>query len=284
MINSLAKLSVLACLLIYAGTAGADSFSLSVKASACENALVSQSRSEVRYNAYDKAAFLAVKSSPYVRHAAASLDDHSFDILAYRLADKALNDIAIITSQEDENKICLEVSGVLDKQKTDDILRQNKLTGFNPDNVATIAREVNAVLPKSMYETDSAIPLIYIKDIEFYNHKTSSLYTKKLSELLAFEPRVLVTENEELADYLLVPKLALSKIEPINAENSRYSMSVVVELQKKDGKLVDSEQQNRYIIIENSRDKQDIAQKLLAKLLEDAINALSGKLNSLLKD
>lgn len=66
-------------------------------------------------------------------------------------------------------------------------------------------------------------------------------------------------------------------------ENSRYSMSVVVELRKSDGSLVDSEEQNRYIIVNNNENMQETAQKLLTKLLEDALTALSGKLNSLLK-
>lgn len=134
-----------------------------------------------------------------------------------------------------------------------------------------------------MYETDSTIPLLYVDDIEYYNGSASSAFTGKITERLAFEPRILVTETRELADYFLKPRLLLSKIEPVNAENSRYSMSVVVELRKSDGSLVDSEEQNRYIIVNNNENMQETAQKLLTKLLEDALTALSGKLNSLLK-
>lgn len=83
-----------------------------------------------------------------------------------------------------------------------------------------------------MYETDSTIPLLYVDDIEYYNGSASSAFTGKITEKLAFEPRILVTETRELADYFLKPRLLLSKIEPVNAENSRYSMSVVVELRK----------------------------------------------------
>ena len=134
-----------------------------------------------------------------------------------------------------------------------------------------------------MYETDSTIPLLYVDDIEYYNGSASSAFTGKITEKLAFEPRILVTETRELADYFLKPRLLLSKIEPVNAETSRYSMSVVVELRKSDGSLVDSEEQNRYIIVNNNENMQETAQKLLTKLLEDALTALSGKLNSLLK-
>lgn len=53
--------------------------------------------------------------------------------------------------------------------------------------------------------------------------------------------------------------------------------------EKATGSLVDSEEQNRYIIVNNNENMQETAQKLLTKLLEDALTALSGKLNSLLK-
>ena len=210
------------------------------------------------------------------------MDDYGYNVLAYRLADKAVNDITVITVRDDNEKICLEVSGELDQEKTNTVLR-TKQPEFNPSNVAQIAEKIKRELPKSMYETDSTIPLLYVDDIEYYNGSASSAFTGKITEKLAFEPRILVTETRELADYFLKPRLLLSKIEPVNAENSRYSMSVVVELRKSDGSLVDSEEQNRYIIVNNNENMQETAQKLLTKLLEDALTALSGKLNSLLK-
>ena len=105
--------------------------------------------------------------------------------------------------------------------------------------------------------------------MEYYNGKTTSTFTAKITEQLSFEPRVLVTESQELADYFIAPKLVLSKIEPINETNSRYSMSVMVELRKNDGTLVDSETQNRYIIISKEQNAQEIAHKLIEKLLEE---------------
>lgn len=42
-----------------------------------------------------------------------------------------------------------------------------------------------------MYETDSTIPLLYVDDIEYYNGSASSAFTGKITEKLAFEPRIL---------------------------------------------------------------------------------------------
>ncbi len=280
----LIKLSVLVILINLIGSARADSFFVEVNGTACSKINEEQTRSEIRYKAYDKAVLMAVKKCPEVKAVAQDMDDHAYNILAYRIADKALNDITVITVQDDNEKICLEISGKLAKEKIAEIASLEKLPSFKEDSVARIAEKINTVLPKSIYETDSTRPLLYIKETEYYNGKTSSNYTAKIAEQLSFEPQVLVTESRELADYFLIPKLILSKIEPINETNSRYSMSVMIELRKNDGTLVDSETQNRYIIISKGQDTQEIAHKLIEKLLEDGINALSGKLNSLLKE
>lgn len=121
-------------------------------------------------------------------------------------------------------------------------------------------------------EQDHIIPLVYVDNMEYYNHTKTSAYTKKIIEQLSLEPKLIVTEDKNMADYLLKPKLIQSKIEPLNRENSRYSMSVAIELWKKNGALVETEQQSRYIIIENNQNPQKIAKKLLTKLLEATIN------------
>lgn len=279
----LIKLSVLVMLINVIGEAKADSFFVDVRATACSEINEEQTRSEIRYKAYDKAVLMAVKKCPEVKSVAQNMDDHSYNILAYRIADKALSDITVITVQDDSEKICLEINGKLVKEKIAEIATTEKLPQFNENKVEKIAQQVNTILPKSMYETDSTHPLLYIKEMEYYNGNTSSVFTAKIAEQLSFEPRVLVTESQELADYFIAPKLVLSKIEPINETNSRYSMSVMIELRKNDGTLVDSETQNRYIIISKEQNTQEIAHKLIEKLLEDSIKALSGKLNSLLK-
>lgn len=123
-------------------------------------------------------------------------------------------------------------------------------------------------------------PLVYIEDMQYFNRHATSSYTNKISEMLSFEPEIVVTKTKEMADLILIPKLIRSKIEPIDNKNSRYSMSLVIELIKKDGTIIDKGQQNRYIIVKTTENTQEIAHKLLTKLLEDALNALSYKIKS----
>ena len=147
--------------------------------------------------------------------------------------------------------------------------------------LTTPAKADSFLLPEiNSPKQDHIIPLVYIENMEYYNHATTSAYTKKIAEQLSLEPKLIVTEDKNLADYLLKPKLVQSKIEPINSENSHYSMSVAIELWSKDGDLIEREQQNRYIIIESPQNPQKIAKKLMIKLLDATINNLILKIKN----
>lgn len=278
MISKPVLLSVLIMLVSFINIVRADSFLLPVKSSICVDVIASSSRSDIRFKAYDKAAFVAVKSSSYMKEKANILEDHNYNEFAYKIIDYALNDISLITTKDDDEKICLELSGIIDVKKADELLLSQNTSSIETQNVYKIANEINETLPKPLDET---IPLIYIQDIEFYNNTTSSAYKKKMAEKLSFNPKILVTDNKELADYYIVPKLLLSKSEKINDDNSRFSMSIIVELQRANGVVVHKEEKNRYIIITKQEDTQEIAQKLLIKLLEDALMSMSKQLNNL---
>jgi hypothetical protein len=124
-------------------------------------------------------------------------------------------------------------------------------------------------------------PLIYIKDIIYYNNTKSSIYTSKIAELVSLEPNVLVSDNLDLSDYILQPRMLMSKIEKIDDKNSRFSMSVIVEIKTHEGNIVISKQKNRYIIIDNNDNKQELASKLLFKLIKECLKELSPSVNNL---
>jgi len=124
------------------------------------------------------------------------------------------------------------------------------------------------------------IPLLYIENIEYYNHTQSSAYKEQMVEKLSLTPEVIVTEDKKNADFYLKPKLLKSKIDYISPEHSKYTISVVVELRNKADVLVESEQKNQYIIIDNSQNAQQIAQKMLKKLLEKALEDIIIKIKN----
>ncbi|MBR1374030.1 hypothetical protein IJ556_06220 [bacterium] len=124
------------------------------------------------------------------------------------------------------------------------------------------------------------LPLVYIRPLEYYNHQTSSAQSKKISNYLALEPSIIITEDEKIADYYLVPKLLRSKLDPINDNHSRYSISVEIELWSAGGVLLLSEQQNRYIIIDKSQSLQTTARDLLQVLLKKTLDSLMVKIRN----
>lgn len=121
---------------------------------------------------------------------------------------------------------------------------------------------------------DQIIPLIYIKNIEYYNKTQSEEYTSFITNYLSSESDIIVTEDESVADYDLIPKLIQSKIEPINDKNLRYAMTVQVELLAKGGVKINSAEQSRYIVVEKTQNIQLIARQLLKNLLQNALSEL----------
>ena len=91
----------------------------------------------------------------------------------------------------------------------------------------------------------------------------------------------MVTDTKELADYIIAPKLTKSSIDVIDEKNSRYSMSVKIEIKNKENKIILEDTKNRYLIIDNNDDKQALAKKMLTRLLKENIKSLSNKLSVL---
>lgn len=127
---------------------------------------------------------------------------------------------------------------------------------------------------------DQIIPLIYIKNIEYYNQTQSEAFTPLITEYLSLEPSIIVTDDESVADYNLIPKLVQSKIEPLNENNFRYSISVSAELWSQGGIKVASVTKDRYVIVKKTQDVQLVAKQLLKKLLQEAVNTLILKIRN----
>ena len=258
MLQSLLKLSVVCMLLTYSAISKADSFFLPISSKVCvidkENDNIKLE--DIILKVQDKASFIAVKNSNYIKNKLKDIDDYNLSVVSYKIADTSLKDIVAIPSQID-NRVCLDYKASLDTQKADKLLNDVKNKNLNNSKIKEIAQEV-LQMPKSIYEANDSIPLIYIEDMEYYNQKTTSKYTLDITEQLSFEPRILITENKELADYILTPRLVKSSVDIIDEKNSRYSMSIIIEVANLEGEKVIREEKNRYIIIDNTEDMQSL--------------------------
>lgn len=275
------KLSAIVLFMLISIVSKADSFFLPIKSDVCINNNNNEEKQDLIFKLNDKAALVAVKSSDYVKNKALSYNDYEYSLIAYKIVDNALNDTNYEITKENENKICLSFKASLDKQKTDRLFENFKKSNIDKTKIKEIANNINQTLPKSIYENNNRTPLIYIDDLEFYNNTKTPKYKDHIKEQLIFEPSILITEKKDLADFYLNSKVVKSSIDKIDEKNSKFSMAVELKINNSENKEVLKETKKRYIIIDNSLKNQEIAHKMLTKLLNEALASLKDKINLL---
>ena len=275
------KLSAIVLFMLISIVSKADSFFLPIKSDVCINNNNNEEKQDLIFKLNDKAALVAVKSSDYVKNKALSYNDYEYSLIAYKIVDNALNDTNYEITKENENKICLSFKASLDKQKADELFENFKKSNIDKTKIKEIANNINQTLPKSIYENNIRTPLIYIDDLEFYNNTKTQKYKDYIKEQLIFEPSILITEKKDLADFYLNPKVVKSSIDKIDEKYSKFSMAVELKINNSENKEVLKETKKRYIIIDNSLKNQEIAHKMLTKLLNEALASLKDKINLL---
>ena len=275
------KLSAIVLFMLISIVSKADSFFLPIKSDVCINNNNNEEKQDLIFKLNDKAALVAVKSSDYVKNKALSYNDYEYSLIAYKIVDNALNDTSHEITKENENKICLSFKASLDKQKADELFENFKKSNIDKTKIKEIANNINQTLPKSIYENNIRTPLIYIDDLEFYNNTKTPKYKDHIKEQLIFEPSILITEKKDLADFYLNSKVVKSSIDKIDEKNSKFSMAVELKINNSENKEILKETKKRYIIIDNSLKNQEIAHKMLIKLLNEALVSLKGKINLL---
>ncbi len=88
----------------------------------------------------------------------------------------------------------------------------------------------------------------------------------------------LLVDNPGSAAYVLQPKVLKAKIDALNSQTKRIQMVVSLELKMQSASVSFSEHQNRFVLFENGENEQEIAQKLLHKLLRNSGRKLFAKI------
>ncbi len=284
MMNKLLLSLAFALFIVSINIVKANDALLPIEGMSCQSISSSSTRLEARNEAYNKVLLLAVKNSSYLKEVSVDYDDYSFDIISYKVLDNALKDINITTITDDDKKICLELNGFLDGMIIDDILLTESKLETPVKNIEEIAENVNTTLPKSIYEMDVLSPLLFVMDVEFYNNTSTSSFNNYIVDILQKEPNILITDNYELADYIVYFQLTESKIEKIDDENSEYSIAMLVEIRKQDESIFASKIANNKINIKNSDNYQKLANDLSLNMIESMLASLSSELKTMQSD
>lgn len=251
----------------------AETQALSIYGNACEKVIEGESKASTRVRAADKAVFLGVKKLPELARVKSILNEHDVNVLVYRLVDEYIEDLSSSTVSSDAGKVCVEINGYLppeaiEKVQTEFIKAEKPLKEAAPEVVAEVASEVKREVDIKPVNPES-LALVYIGPLEYYNGAKSNKYSKMLQEQFAGNQYFYLTEDDEIADYVITPKVLKAKVDNLDAAHKRLQMVVSLEITGLKNETV-NEYQNRFVLFGAEENEQQTAARLLNKLIETA--------------
>lgn len=246
---------------------------LDINASGCEKMIGGESKSSARIRATDKAVFAGLKKLRQVSEVANRLDSHEANLFVYRLADEYVENLTVKSLAGEDDRVCVEVRGMIDPQnisavKTEFLTENKPETEPETQAVEKAAREVMAEVAVKPADPES-LALVYIDDLSYYNGAKTAKFVPELKNRFADNPYFYLTDQAELADYKLTPKVLKAKVDSLDAGHKRLQMVVSIDIAGV-GDGVVNEYQNRFVLFGAEENEQQIASRLIKKLLENA--------------
>jgi len=293
-------------------TASLDKDAVSVYGADCEKIKPGEARSTIRVRVTDKASYLAVSSLSDLKNARVELNEHDFNVMVYNLVDNNIEDMAVRTTKQTPEEICVEVTGYISGKNIfaaiDEALnRQKEISAATETETPQPVEAENLPLEPQpseetvadktpVYEpdTDKSVPepgpeaildpvamaeasrkgLVYIAPTEFFNNTSSAKYAEILRAMFVKSEYFYVTDNLELADFVINSKILRAKVDPINSDTNRMQMVVAVESRNTDNDERETEHQNRFVLFSGAENEQKVAAKLMKQLLEKAADKI----------
>lgn len=278
---------------------------------ACEKIKPQEAKSSVRLRATDKASFEAVKNLSELDAFKSKSGEHDFNVLVYNIVDNYVEDLAVRTTKQNESEICVEVTGFV---KKDDLAAamsseadsQPEETTFAETGASlssvpsaeeeireepqkTLEPEISApevLIPQEAAQTAEADEakspkkLLYIAPVSFFNNTVSENHKQILKEIFGKNEAFYLTENKDTADYIISAKVMRAKVDPINSNTNRLQMVLSVGVEFTDSGASTVEHQNRFILFANGDNEQEVAAKLMRKLLTKAGEQILNKVEA----
>lgn len=289
----------------------------SVYAIVCENLRNGEPKSSARMRATDKASFKALENLSDLSDYRDKYDAHDYNVLVYNLVDNYLEDLAVRTLAQDNEKICVEVTGYLSTQniaravselsakqeaKYPDqlVVEQAALTEPSPtalppkpelkiseDIAVEKILEEEKTLPQKQIASDPISQAraavddgktkVFIEQTKFYNDTATNAFHSVLAQALQENQVLAITNSLSNADYVVKTKVLRAKVDPLNSQTNRLQMVVSIELINTADASSIQEHQNRFILFESSENEQTVAASLLKKLLRKAGQQIAPK-------
>lgn len=262
-----------------------------IEADACDDRQQDYDTKTMEYRAVDKASFSAVKTSGVIQKYAPNLSSAVIDVITYQLIDEYLTNVQHNITHSDTYRTCVHVSADLEiSQQELQSLIDEHITAAEPAVInadkevimaSEVAEEVNKEIkfkPQNLNEKK----LVYIADMHFWDNTETNHYTDLLKELFSHSDYYYVTNDKDMADFIITPSLKKAEIDKI--DNTNHKMQMIVGLQASSPRDSDfselNQEQNHFVLFAADKDEQEMADTLIRKLLTRAANDISGKINS----
>ncbi len=127
--------------------------------------------------------------------------------------------------------------------------------------------ETQPTAPISTVEEDA---YVYVGPVEFNNNTHSAKPAQVLKDMFADTKGYQLVDSPAAAGYVFLPKVLKAKVDALNSQTKRIQMVVSLQLRVQNSSISFSEHQNRFVLFESGEKEQEIARKLLHKLLRKA--------------
>ena len=140
------------CLLAAANAAKAedaafrsDDGAIRISGRACERFTPNEAKSTIRVRVTDKASFLAVSSAAEVSALRDEMNEHDYNVLVYNLVDNAVEDLAVRTTKQDAEELCVEAEGYIHPDSILQAMAEQAESEPDADSRETMTDIVNEV-------------------------------------------------------------------------------------------------------------------------------------------
>lgn len=261
---------------------GNEIIAQSVSADACDERHVDDDTQTAENRAVDKASLSAVKLSGIIQRYAPDLSANAIDTVAYRVIDEYMVNKAHAVKFSDADRVCVKLVADVEitSEDLDKLIAEYKDSEAPAEQIAEVVKQVEedtSFKPQSLNEKK----LLYIGNMLFLNGEETNHYTDFLTGLFSNSEYFYVTEDKDIADFVITPRLTRSEVYEIDRKNNKMQMTVEIEMFLQNDKSFApiNERQSHFILYAGDKDEQKIADDLLRKLLAKAAKEVSRKID-----
>ncbi len=255
----------------------------------CEDIKPGEMVDVVKNRATDAANYFAVENMPVVQKYRTYFNDHDFNVLIYKIIDEATDNLLVTPVSEDDTKVCVEVNIDVDKDKYTIILDEflhERGTETPTDVIIESVSEDKETVAEQPVMTETNIEdkgLVFVAPTVFYNGAVSENHSKLVQHYMGQNNWFYITTKEEIADYIVYPRVEKARIEHSEDGTGYLSMNTLFVLTDVDGEEISSDKQERSIMLDDAKTEQQNAQDVMKKMFAKSSGIVSKKIENLIE-